>query len=220
MFTTRALRPLILAAAMLISPFGQAQVLPSNASLYLNAEAGNYVSYELAGPVTWRHGADGTMFGNDHISRANDGVNLFFERGNDLWLMQFTAPRYDARDGSYDGQPLQIGLYDNVSGDWRDDPNRAGMLISSPLGSVIEWSGWFRVLDIAYAANGDLSRFAVDFMQYDTLNQSGPSLSGSLRYNSAIALVEVPEPGTLVLVLAGLGLLCASSAHKRKLRAS
>lgn len=216
MFTIRALRPLILAAAVLISPFGQAQVLPSNASVYLNAEAGNTVGHELGGPVTWRHGTHGTMFGNDHISRAGDGVNLFFERGNDLWLMQFAAPRYDARDGSYDGQPLQIGLYDNVSGDWRDDPARAGMLISSPLGSVIEWSGWFRVLDIAYAANGDLSRFAVDFKQFDTLNLSGPSLSGSLRYNSAIALVEVPEPGTLMLMSAGLVLLGVRAVSARK----
>lgn len=218
MFTTRALRALLLAAAMLMSPFGQAQVSPATGSVYLNAEAGNHVGYELSGPASWRHGTDGTMFGNDHVSRANDGVNLFFERGNDLWLMQFTAPQYDPRDGSVDGQPLQLGLYDNVSGDWRNDPARAGMLISSPMGSVIEWSGWFRVLDIAYAANGDLSRFAVDFMQYDTLNQSGPALSGSLRYNSAIGLVEVPEPGTLVL--AGCGLLAAALARKRKLRAS
>ncbi|UUZ51467.1 hypothetical protein LP420_20005 [Massilia sp. B-10] len=124
------------------------------------------------------------MYSSDNVAWINDGVNMFFQRGNDKWLMQFVAPRFDPMDNSDDGQPLHIGLYDNVSGDWRYAPKQAGMLISSPLGMQWEWSGWFRVLDIAYGKDGFLSRFAVDFVQYDTPDQTGPALSGALRFNS------------------------------------
>lgn len=216
MFKTRMLQLIVLAGALFVAPFGQAQVEAKSGTVHLNPEPGNTIGYETNGAETWRHGIDGIMYGSDHISRANDGVNMFFQRGNDKWLFQFVAPLYDEADDSYDGQPLHIGLYDNVSGDWRYEPMQAGMLISSPMGMAWEWSGWFNVLDIAYAANGDLSRFAVDFMQYDTLNQTGPGLSGSLRYNSAIPIAEIPEPGTWMLMLGGLGLLAVVARRRRR----
>jgi hypothetical protein len=212
MFTVRALTSLILAGAMLLAAPAQAQVTASSGTVHLNPDPYNHAWYELAGEETWYHGADGTMYSSDNVAWINDGVNMFFERGNDKWLMQFVAPRFDPMDNSDDGQPLHIGLYDNVSGDWRDAPKQAGMLISSPMGMQWEWSGWFRVLDIAYGTDGFLSRFAVDFVQYDTPDQSGPALSGSLRFNSAIPVgpVDVPEPGSALLMLAGLGLLAAA----------
>jgi hypothetical protein len=212
MLTVRALTSLILASAMLLAAPAQAQVTASSGTVHLNPDPYNHAWYELAGEETWYHGADGTMYSSDNVAWINDGVNMFFERGNDKWLMQFVAPRFDPMDNSDDGQPLHIGLYDNVSGDWRDAPKQAGMLISSPMGMQWEWSGWFRVLDIAYGTDGFLSRFAVDFVQYDTPNQTGPALSGSLRFNSAIPVgpVDVPEPGSALLMLAGLGLLAAA----------
>ncbi|SHH43908.1 PEP-CTERM sorting domain-containing protein [Massilia sp. CF038] len=213
MITIRALQAIVLASAMFSVAAGQAQATPVSGAIHMEAEYGNHVGYELDnGAASWRHGLDGTMYTSDNINWANDGVNMFFERGDQRWLMQFVAPLYDPRDGSDDGQMLQVGLYDNVNGDARYAPNQAGMAISSPLGSMVEWSGWFRVLDIAYGNDGNLSRFAVDFMQYDTWNQTGPALSGSLRYNSALPIkgVSVPEPGSVLLLLAGLGILAGA----------
>lgn len=218
MFLLRSLRPFFIAAAMACTPLSQAQVTANTGTIYLDGEPGNHVAAELDGPTTWIHGIDGIMFGSDHVSRANDGVNLMFERGEDLWLLQFVAPAYDPVTGEDTGQPLKVGLYDNVQGDWRFAPRNAGMLISSPQGEIWDWSGWFNVREIAYAANGDLARFAVDFRQFDTSDQSGPALTGSLRYNSTIAINEVPEPATLGLMLAGLGLTLVSVRRARRTR--
>jgi len=61
------------------------------------------------------------------------------------------------------------------------------------------------------ATGGSLDRFAVDFRQFDSAQLCGPSVTGSLRCNSSLALqgaaVGVPEPGTLALMLAALFLL-------------
>lgn len=218
MFTTRILQLAALTGALLFSTFSHAQVAPATGSVHLSADWGNTIGYELSGDANWHHGVDGTMYGNDHITRANDGVNLFFVRDDQTWLFQFVAPQYDQTDDSYDGQPLKVGMYNNVMGDWRYEPMNAGMLVSSPMGQVVEWSGWFNVLDIAYGQNGDLSRFAVDFMQFDTTNQSGPALRGSLRYNVAMPMVAVPEPGTWLLMLGGLGLLAVAVRVKPGMR--
>lgn len=216
MFLLSTLRPLLAAAALMAAPLSHAQVSAATGTVFLDAEWGNHVWYELAGPTSWQHGSDGVMFSNDHISRANDGVNVFFEVGADRWLLQFVAPAFDPATGGAPGNPLKVGLYNNVMGDWRFAPERAGMLISSPLGEVWDWSGWFNVREIAYAANGDLARFAVDFRQFDTLDQSGPALNGSLRFNSGIAIGEVPEPGTAGLFLLGLGVAGAMAWRQRR----
>lgn len=214
MFITRMLHSAMLAGALLLCGQAGANVMATSATLVLNAERGHSISYELNGDTTWRHGVDGSMYGNDHISRADLGVNLFFDRGdNQLWLLQFVAPRQNPGQTGIDGQALRTGRYDNVRGDWRFEPTQAGMLISSPMGLTWDWSGWFDVLDIAYAPNGDLARFAVDFVQFDTLDQTGPALRGSLRYDM-IPTVHIPEAGTLALTGLGLALLAAATRRR------
>lgn len=210
------LRAATIAGALFCGAAAQAQVSPASGTVYLDAEPGNTVGYELDGITAWRHGVDGTMYTSDTLARANDGVNMFFQRGNDKWLMQFVAPLYNEETNTFDGAPLHVGLYDNVSGDWRNAPYQSGMLISSPLGIAWDWSGSFRVLEIGYGKDGFLSRFAVDFIQFDTLDQTGPALRGSLRYNSAIPIREIPEPATLGLALTGLGLMGATAWRRSR----
>ncbi len=227
MFALRTLRSLIVSATiagatLCAAPLSHAQIYADTGTVFLEAEFGNHVGYELNGPTTWMHGIDGVMYGNDNASRANDGVNLFFQRGSDRWLMQFVAPAFDPNTGDAPGNPLRVGLYDNVMGDWRFEPQRSGMLISSPMGEVWDWSGWFNVREISYAANGDLARFAVDFRQYDTLDQTGPALTGSLRYNSTIAIgpAEVPEPASMALFVLGLGVAGIGMARQARRKRS
>jgi PEP-CTERM motif len=80
-------------------------------------------------------------------------------------------------------------------------------------------SGWFNVLEVQYGSGGTVSSFAVDFRQYDeNLTQTGPSLYGSLRFNSSIPvnLTPVPEPAQLGMLLAGLAAIAFVSRRHRR----
>jgi hypothetical protein len=73
--------------------------------------------------------------------------------------------------------------------------------------------GAFNILDVSYAPDGTVLTFAADFIQFDEGNESWWS-AGAIRYNYAPA---VPEPSTWALLVAGIALLVAVGARRRRM---
>lgn len=196
---------LLAASTLVLATASPASAMPTGTSLSLHPEAGNTVGRELSHPVIWHEGIHGSF---SAINRGNEGVAIFFEEGSLTWLFQFSAPGMEA---------LGVGRY-GQAGAAGPDP-----IVSSPFGMLVQWSGWFDVREIAYGDNGSLDRLAVDFRQFDSLDQTGPAVFGSLRYRSSLALaglppVAVPEPGTPAMLLLALAMLGAAARGKARQR--
>ncbi|MES2899714.1 MAG: PEP-CTERM sorting domain-containing protein [Pseudomonadota bacterium] len=219
-----AVRPLLAAATLLWAAASQAQNMPSNARAYLNAENGSTIGYELDAPVTWEHGLDGGAFTSiTPQGQAGDGVTVVYQDEGLKWAFQFSANKGGT------GEALSVGMYDKAGMAGSTAPGQAGLLISSPFGMMAQASGWFNVLEIGYGDDGSLERFAVDFRQFENAQMKGPSVIGSLRYNSSLALqstvgavraaANVPEPATLAMMLAALFLMVSVGRRKTPLKA-
>lgn len=179
--------------------------IATSASVYMRGQPGSWVSGGLgAREVTWVHGTDGIFFGTTNYSK---GASINYN-GDSWWSFDFAAPTYDPETNTNDGQFLEVQRYENATRFPFNSPTRPGLSVSGNGRGNNELSGWFNVLDVAYSPEGELLRLAADFRQYDeNLTQSGPSLYGSLRFNSAIALNPVPEPSTTILLGLGVAML-------------
>ncbi|MET3133259.1 hypothetical protein AAKU55_003549 [Oxalobacteraceae bacterium GrIS 1.11] len=215
MLKFRHILQIAVTAAALLSNVSYA-ALATTATVYLKSDPGSYIGGAIGAPaVTWTHGVDGIFSGGPNYGDYHRGVSINYNDGN-YWTFDFAAPSYNAATNTNGGQLLQVGLYNNAQRFPFNSPTKAGMDVSGNGRGDNTLSGWFRVLEIGYGANGDLSRFAVDFRQFDeNSHQSGPSLYGSLRFNSNIAINPVPEPETYAMLLAGLALV-AGIARRRK----
>jgi hypothetical protein len=158
------------------------------------------------------HGIDGIFGGGTNFSQ---GVSITYS-GDASWSFDFAAPSYNPVTNTNTGQPLSVGFYNNATRWPFNSPTKPGLDISGNGRGNNQLSGWFNVLEIAYGGNGDILSFAVDFRQYDeNLTMSGPSLYGSLRFNSTIPLSPVPELSPLVLWAGGLAALALTRARRR-----
>lgn len=199
------MKPLTSVAAACFSLLLSSPVLANiatTATVYLKGEPGSYVSGGVGAPeATWIHGFDGVFQG---YAIPNQAITVYYQGGS-FWAFEFAAPAYNPATNSVTGQSLEPRLYDHATRYPFNSPTRPGLSVSGAGRGNNELSGWFNVLEVAYGANGDLERLAVDFRQYDeNLTMSGPSLYGSLRFNSSIAITPVPEPASALLLLAGL----------------
>ncbi|MEW8296530.1 MAG: hypothetical protein AB2637_09310 [Candidatus Thiodiazotropha sp.] len=192
---------ILLLGICLVSSQGFAAIATSGA-VYLNAEPGDWVGGGIgADEVLWTHGNQGIF---SVTSNFDQGVSVTFDDGN-YWSFDFAAPTYDPVTNTNTGNRLEVGFYDNATRYPFNSPTRPGLSFSGNGRGNNTLGGWFDVLDIAYAASGDILRFAVDFRQFGgSESMSGPSTYGSLRINSGIPINPVPVPPAVALFLSGL----------------
>lgn len=184
---------------------GEAAMLATTGSLYLNTEPGSYVGGRL-GEVLWTHGIEG-IFSVD--TNFDKGVTVRFDDGH-YWSLDFAAPTYDPATNTNNGNRLAVGFYDHATRFPFNSPTRPGLSFDGDGRGNNTLGAWFNVLDIAYGTNGQILRFAADFRQYDeSENMTGPSTYGSLRINSSIPVNPVPLPAPLLLLVSGLMSLVA-----------
>jgi hypothetical protein len=177
--------------------------IATSAEVYLNSDLGSWVGGAIGAPsVTWVHGIDGVFSGGPNYGSFDRGVQISYNDGS-YWTFQFSAPSYDPTTNTTLGQPLHVGLYTNAQRFPFNSPTKPGINISGNGRGNNTQTGWFNVLDIEYDAAGDLSKFAVDFKQFDESSIT-TGLYGSLRFNSSIAINPVPEPSTFALMVLGL----------------
>lgn len=203
-------------AALLCTTLSHAAIADS-ASVYLHTEPGSWVGGAVGEPeVTWTHGDQGIFFSDFNSGTPESGVRISYNDGN-YWNFSFAAPSYDPVTNTNDGQALQVGYYDRATRFPFNSPTRPGLDISGNGRSNNTLYGWFNVLEISYGATGQLESFAVDFRQYDEARgPNGPSLYGSLRFNSDIAINPVPEPATYAMLAGGLAIVGFAARRRKK----
>ena len=196
----------LFAAATLVASCVSATAggLAQTGSVYFHGEPGSWVSGAVGAPdATWVHGVDGIFTVNTNFDQ---GASISYE-GDSWWRFDFAAPTYDPVTNTNNGQHLHVGLYSNATRFPFNSPTKPGMDISGNGRGNNQESGWINVLEVTYVGN-EITSLAVDFRQFDeSMTQTGPSLYGSLRINSSIPLTAVPEPASVALLLAGLGVV-------------
>lgn len=206
--------------ALLCASLSHAADLAKTATVYLDAEPGSWVGGAIGAPsVTWTHGDQG-IFQTWSTADTPGTVRINYNGGSQWFDFTFAAPTYNPVTNTNDGQPLHLGLYDRATRWPFNSPTRPGLDVSGTGRGNNTLYGWFNILELDYnATTGALDAFAVDFRQYDeATGPNGPSLYGSLRFNSDIAINPVPEPSTYAMMFGGLGVL-AFCARRRQHKA-
>lgn len=205
--------------AVLCSAPAAAAVLANTASVYLHSDNGRGTSSN-AGDTLWTHGIDGVF----SISNTFNGTEVLYTGDQSQSDFDFAAKEYDPVTNTVAPRPLTVGYYDHATRWPFNSPTRPGLDISIANDGANRSIGWFNVLDIGYDSSGNVDRLAVDFRVYqETTVQSGPSIYGSLRFNSDLVLdgfngqpLPVPEPETYALMLVGLGFISKIARARNK----
>lgn len=201
-----------LAVPLVLAVGPVAAALAATGTVFLRSEPGNYVGIGLpAEGVTFNHGVEGVF---QEFQSFLNGARVSFW-GDETWTFNFAAPA-DMFAGTPAREALRPGFYWGATGESSDLP-RPYIDISGGSRSGTRISGWFTVLDVAYASEGRISVLAVDFVQHsENLPMAGPALWGSLRFNSAIPVNSaIPEPAMAAQLLAGISLVAGLRMLRR-----
>ena len=215
-FVSRKYAIVIAAVCSFIMNPSSYAALATTGAVYFNADPGSYVGSGIGAPeVLWTHGVEGILSAQQNYGK---GVSATFENG-DGWSFDFTAPTYDPVTNTNNGNFLHTGFYNDAQRFPFNSPTLPGLNISGNGAGNNTLSGWFHVLEIVYGSGEDISKFAVDFRQFDeSSSNTGPSLYGSLRYNSSIPITPVPEPEAYAMLVLGLGIISIVIQRRRVLR--
>jgi hypothetical protein len=161
----------VLALLFSVIPVGAlpASAAPSDTVLLtLDSEPGDYIGQ---GEFK-QYGPDDGTFTVTPIGE-NQGVRVFF-RGNDVgtwWDLYFAAPEIDA---------IQAGPYPEATRHPFQSPTKPGLSVSGSGRGCNTLIGEFDVLEVEFAPDGSISRFAAAFEQH--CEGAGPALHGEILY--------------------------------------
>lgn len=144
--------------------------------LYLNSQPGDDVGQ---GRVLSFTPADGTF----SVSGGANRVSVSFNNSDysQYWTLQFATPA---------SMKFAKGQYEGAQNGFSGSPTRPGIAIFGD-GNACTSAGRFLVTDFMMAADGTVSRLAIDFEHHCV--PFVPALYGSIRYNSSIT--RVPRLG-------------------------
>jgi hypothetical protein len=166
-------------------------------ALYYFSEPGDWIGQ---GETVWVTPADGFDFG---VSRNFDnGVSFSINNFNDptvpfqdqqWWYLDFAAP-FDAE--------LAVGAYEGATRFPFQDISEPGLSFSGNGRGCNTLTGRFDILEVSYAAGGDVQQFAANFEQH--CEGGDPALFGQIRYNSTVTVDPVPLPAAVWLFGSGI----------------
>lgn len=165
--------------------------------------------------------------GETVIITPSDGFNFNvfrnFDHGPSFWITDyFTNPDFwSTRSWALDfaaplGRLLQVGQYLNATRFGFQSLDVPGLSFTGNGRGDNQNTGYFDVLEISYGTGGEFSSFAADFTQFDENNTNWWN-RGSIRFNSSIPLISVPEPHSLALFAIGfIGLIGSLTLRSKR----
>jgi hypothetical protein len=163
-------RAIVGIAALMTLVLGSAPAAAQTTALFVDSDAGDWVG---SGQTHTLVPPDATFQIQRPAFRPNS-VSLSVDDGDSWWYVTIAAP------GSV---PLAAGTYPHAT---RAPFTRfAGLDVSGNGHGCNELTGRFVVLELVYAADGSILRFAADVEQH--CEDQGPALFAAVRYNSTIA---------------------------------
>lgn len=180
----RLLLIVLIASFLGIPAWTEAQIF-----VYLNSQPGDWIGQGQQQTLTT---ADGTF----SVLADAGGVDISFE-GFDpgiFWDLSFGPPT---------GKTFTRGEYEGAQRFAFHAPPKPGIDVYGDGRGCGTDAGRFLVSDLAFAQDGSLERFAVDFEQH--CEGAPPALYGSVRYNSSVTVVPRFSIGDAVALKGNVG---------------
>jgi hypothetical protein len=169
------LAAVLLAGTVLVSGAPPAGASSGQTWLTLDSDPGDFVG----GGIQQRfQSSDGAFW----ASRRDGEITVYFQGASVSWTLDFEAPR---------GSALIPGPYEEAAEHPFQSPTKPGLRVNGA-GRACKWStGRFDVLEVVYAVDGSIRRFAADFEQH--CEGQPPALRGSIRYHASSTFPPPPD---------------------------
>jgi hypothetical protein len=114
------------------------------------------------------------------------------------------------------GSPLTVGTYEDAERSAFASPGHPGLDLGRDGSGFNTLNGRFEVFEITRAPNGSFLSFAASFEIFDFAPIGHPSVAGRVWYNSDYGIGAVPEPESVAMLFAGLGLISLFAGNKKQ----